>query len=186
MNPFKVHSIESAPEAAKESLKQSQEAFGMLPNLHAVMAESPAVLEAYKTLHGLFSTQTSFNTEEQTVIWQTINVSNECHYCIPAHTAIAHMSGVDAGITEALRNETPLADAKLQALRDTTLAIINNRGNLSAAELENFTSAGYSNKHLLEIVLGYSQKIMSNYTNHFAKTPVDEPFQKFAWSRQTA
>ncbi|MFP3373390.1 carboxymuconolactone decarboxylase family protein, partial [Pseudomonas sp. SIMBA_068] len=25
-----------------------------------------------------------------------------------------------------------------------------------------------------------SQKVMSNYTNHIANTPVDEPFKKFA------
>jgi hypothetical protein len=34
---------------------------------------------------------------------------------------------------------------------------------------------------VLEVVLGYSQKIMSNYTNHLAQTPVDQVFEKFAW-----
>jgi len=26
---------------------------------------------------------------------------------------------------------------------------------------------------------------MSNYINHIAQTPVDEPFKKFAWSKKT-
>ena len=47
MNPFKVHTIESAPEESKPMLEASVKAFGMKPNLHAVMAESPALLEAY-------------------------------------------------------------------------------------------------------------------------------------------
>jgi len=183
MSSFKVHSIESAPEASKASLQQSQEAFGMIPNLHAVMAESPAVLEAYKGLHGAFSGNTSLNNDEQTVVWQTINVENECHYCVPAHTAIANMSGVDENITNALRNQERLADEKLQVLRETTQAIVKNRGHLSQAERNAFEAAGYSNKQLLEVVLGYSQKIMSNYINHLAETPVDEPFQKFAWKK---
>jgi alkylhydroperoxidase family enzyme len=103
MSKLAVHTIESAPKGSKESLKGSVKSFGMLPNLHGVLAESPNLLEAYKTLHKLFSTA-SFNNDEQTVIWQTINVYNKCHYCVPAHTAIAHMSNVDAAITEALRN----------------------------------------------------------------------------------
>jgi len=80
MSTLKIHTIESAPEGSKASLEQSVKGFGMLPNLHGVLAGSPQTLEAYKTLHKLFS-ETSFNTDELTVIWQTINVENGCHYC---------------------------------------------------------------------------------------------------------
>jgi hypothetical protein len=31
------------------------------------------------------------------------------------------------------------------------------------------------------VVLVVSQKVMSNYINHIAETPVDKPFQKFLW-----
>ena len=118
-----------------------------------------------------------------TVIWQTINVENECHYCVPAHTGIAHSMKVDAGITEALRNETPLADAKLEALRNMTLAIVRDRGVVSEEKMQAFFDAGYAPRHYLDILVGYAQKIMSNYTNHAAQTEVDPPFQKFAWSK---
>ena len=63
MSTFKIHSIETAPEGSKESLKGSVEAFGMLPNLHGVLSESPKALEAYKALHQLFQA-TSFDNEE--------------------------------------------------------------------------------------------------------------------------
>ena len=168
MNQFKVHTIESAPEQSKPMLEASVKGFGMLPNLHGVMAESPAMLEAYKTIHDTFSTKTSFNAEELTVVWQTINVENKCHYCVPAHTGIAHSMKVDAGITEALRNETPLADAKLEALRTMTLAVIRDKGYVSESQMKAFFEAGYSNAQYLDILVGYSQKIMSNYTNHVA------------------
>ena len=180
MSKFQVHTIESAPEKSKTLLEGSVKSMGMLPNLHGVLAESPAVLKAYKNLHQLFSTETDFNAEELTVIWQTINVENECHYCVPAHTAIAHMMKIDAAITDALRNKTKLPTEKLQALHDTTLRIVKSGGHLSQAEREAFYSAGYGNRHLLEILLGYSQKIISNYANHLAETPTDAPFQKFA------
>ena len=184
MDNFKIHTIESAPEKSKDQLESSQKAFGMIPNLHAVMAESPAVLEAYKTLHRLFSEETAFNAEELTVIWQTINVENECHYCVPAHTGIAHAMKVNTAITNGLRNETPLEDSKLEVLRLTTLKIVRNRGVLSDNELTEFYNAGYTKQHVLEVFLGYSQKILSNYTNHVADTPIDKVFEKFAWEKE--
>ncbi|MEO9481412.1 MAG: carboxymuconolactone decarboxylase family protein [Maribacter dokdonensis] len=182
MTTLKVHNIESAPEGSKPLLENSQKSFGMIPGLHGVLAASPKILEAYQTLHQLF-TETSFNEEELTVVWQTINVEHACHYCVPAHTAIANMMKVDDAITEALRNETPLADAKLEALRTMTLTIVRNRGNVTQEDLDAFYAAGYGEQQVLEIILGLSQKVISNYTNHIAHTPVDEPFKKFEWSK---
>jgi alkylhydroperoxidase family enzyme len=70
-----------------------------------------------------------------TVVWQSINVEHACHYCVPAHTGIAAMMKVDEAITEALRNETPLVNPKLEALRTMTLSIVRNRGHVAEEEL---------------------------------------------------
>ena len=182
MTTLKVHNIESAPTEAKPLLENSQKAYGMIPGLHGVLAASPQLLKAYQDLHQLF-TETSFNNDELTVVWQTINVEHACHYCVPAHTGIAKMMKVDDAIINALRDETPLADAKLEALRTLTLSLTRNRGNVSQADLEAFYAAGYGEQQVLEIILGLSQKVISNYTNHIANTPVDEAFQKFAWKK---
>ena len=182
MTTLKVHNIETAPEGSKALLEQSLKANGMIPGLHGVLAGAPGILEAYQTIHKLF-TETSFNKEELTVVWQTINVEHECHYCVPAHTAIANMMKVDQSITESLRNETPLEDAKLEALRTLTLAITRNRGHVSQEELTAFYAVGYGEQQVLEIILGLSQKVISNYTNHIANTAVDAPFQPFAWEK---
>jgi alkylhydroperoxidase family enzyme len=178
MNNLKVHTLESAPEGSQPLLQNSIKAFGSLPSLHGVMAESPVVLEAYQMLHKWF-TESSFDADELTVVWQSINVEHECHYCVPAHAAIAKMMKVDDALTAALRNRQPMPNAKLQALHDTTLLIVRNRGQISEADVAAFYAAGYSPKHLLEIVLGLSQKIMSNYINHLADTPLDERFAAF-------
>lgn len=182
MTTLKIHSIETAPEASKTMLEKSLKSNGMIPGLHGVLAEAPGLLEAYQTLHKLF-TESSFNKEELTVVWQTINVEHECHYCVPAHTAIANMMKVDAGISEALRNGTHLPTEKLQALHDFTLKMVRNRGHVTQEDLDTFYKAGYGERQVLEVILGLSQKVISNYTNHIANTPVDTPFQKFAWSK---
>jgi alkylhydroperoxidase family enzyme len=178
MSDFTLYTLETAPQAAKPLLEKSVKAFGMLPNLHAVMAQSPQLLDAYQQVHELFQ-QTSFNADELTVVWQSINIEHDCHYCVPAHTGIAHSMKVDQSIIDALRNKTELADEKLEVLRDTTLAMVRQRGVLSAEDVSKFYAAGYDKQQLLEIVLGLSQKIMSNFTNHLADTPVDAPFKQF-------
>ena len=182
MSILKVHTIESAPAESKALLENSQKAYGMIPGLHGVLAGAPGLLEAYQTLHQLF-VDSSFNNEELTVVWQSINVEHECHYCVPAHTGIAAMMKVDENITEALRNRTPLENPKLEALREMTLSMVRNRGNVNDSEIEAFYAAGYGERQVLEIILGISQKIISNYTNHIAQTPIDPTFKKFTWKK---
>ncbi|AAZ19242.1 conserved hypothetical protein [Psychrobacter arcticus 273-4] len=182
MTEFTLYDKTTAPEASQASLDNSIKAFGSIPNLHATMSEAPGLLEGYQRLHQLFL-DSSFDAEETTVVWQTINVEHECHYCVPAHTGIAKSMNVDDSITDALRNETSLPTAKLEALRTFTLAVVRNRGNVDDESVQDFLDAGFSKRQILEVVLGTAQKIMSNYTNHLAKTPIDKPFEKFAWQK---
>ncbi|GHE77623.1 carboxymuconolactone decarboxylase family protein [Thalassotalea profundi] len=183
MSQFKFHTIETAPEGSKEILKGAEKQIGVIPGLYAVMAESPQILQAYTHLHQMF-TATSFNAEELTVVWQTINVEHECHYCVPAHTGIAHSMKVDPTLTEALRSQSAMPTAKLQALHDFTLAMVRERGNVSQDQMQAFFDAGYSQQQVLEIILGLSQKVISNYVNHVADTPVDSIFEAFSWTKK--
>ena len=185
MTEFTHYDEETAPEGSKPLLAKSKAGFGRVPGLHAVMAEAPGLLEAYQLTHKLFM-ESSFNKDELTVVWQAINVENNCHYCVPAHTGIAKSMDVDDAITNALRDETPLPSDRLEALRTFTLAMVRERGELDDATVQKFLDAGFTKQNILEVILGYSQKIMSNYTNHLAKTPVDSAFKKFEWSREAA
>ena len=172
MNTFNIHTLETAPKESKPLLEKSKNAFGRIPGLHAVLAESPELFNAYQSLHELFSSS-SLN-----------NVEHECHYCVPAHTGIANMINIDPEITEALRNETPLPNEKLEALRNITLSLVRKRGNVTKDEIDVFFNAGYEQRQLLDIILGISQKVISNYVNHIAETPVDNVFEKYAWKKQ--
>lgn len=178
MSAFTVHDKTTAPDNSKPLLDDSVEAFGMIPNLHGVMAVAPTALKSYQLLHEQFL-NTSFSADEKTVIWQTINVEHNCHYCVPAHSAIAKSMKVADSLNEALRNGDPLPTEKLQTLKDTTLAIVRNRGVVDDKVLEAFYAQGYGHQQLLEIIVGVAQKVMSNYTNHFADTPVDDAFKSF-------
>lgn len=182
MTEFTFHTVETAPENSKALLAASKKAFGTIPGLHAVMAEAPGLLEAYQTIHELF-VNSSFDKDEVTVVWQTINVEHNCTYCVPAHTAIAKSMNVSDDISEALRTESPLPTAKLEALRTFTLSVVRNRGNVDEREVQAFLDAGYTKRQILEVILGLSQKIMSNYTNHLANTPTEARFAQFSWKK---
>ncbi|AKH21733.1 carboxymuconolactone decarboxylase family protein [Sedimenticola thiotaurini] len=180
MRNFTIHNVDSAPAESQPMLEDALKTTGMIANLHGVMAEAPGLLEGYRHLHQLFM-DSSFDKDELTVVWQTINVEHECHYCVPAHTAIANRMKVDPALTEALRTGGAMPTAKLQVLHDTTLAMVRSRGRLTDDELSVFYAAGYNKRQLLEIILGLSQKVISNYVNRIARTPVDEVFNEFAW-----
>jgi uncharacterized peroxidase-related enzyme len=179
MTDFKLHDIDSAPEDSKSLLANSKKAFGMIPNLHAVFAEAPGILAAYQQSHQLFA-DSSFDKNELTVVWQTINVYHNCHYCVPAHTAIAKQMGADDDITKQIKAGDDLSDDKLQALRVFTLVMLDKRGQVTKSDLKAFFDAGYHNRQVLEVILGIAQKTMSNYANAVAQTPIDEPFKKFS------
>jgi hypothetical protein len=75
MTTLKVHTIESAPEASKSLLGNSQKHTEWFLDF-TEFSRISGLLNAYQTLHELF-VASSFNEEELTVVWQTINVEHE-------------------------------------------------------------------------------------------------------------
>ncbi|BCD95850.1 carboxymuconolactone decarboxylase family protein [Marinagarivorans cellulosilyticus] len=181
MTSFTTHTIESAPEASKQYLQDAKNAYSFVPNLLGTMAESPALLEGYMSLAGIFD-KTNLSETERQIILMTNNRLNGCIYCMAAHTSISQMAGVKADVIEALRNNTPIADAKLEALRTFAAVINESRGWPTEAQVNAFLDAGYTQQNVLEVILGTSLKVMSNYTNHVAETTVDAAFAPNAWS----
>ena len=53
INGFTLHDTTTAPAASTGILEGVQKFWGVVPNLHGVLAESPAALEAYATLWGI-------------------------------------------------------------------------------------------------------------------------------------
>lgn len=179
---FTIHTVETAPDDSKESLAHARETFGFIPNLEGIFAEAPALLQGSMTLWDLFET-TSFSSIEQQVIYLTANYENSCNYCMAAHSGLAKTVGMSQENIEALRNGTPMPDAKLQALRQFTQQMVQTRGWIEDSEIEAFMAAGYNKQQVLEVILGIAIKVMHNYTNHIAKTPLDRQFKPNVWSK---
>ena len=180
MPDFTVHTIDTAPQQSVPLLQGAQKAFGFVPNLIAVLAESPAVVEAYLTLTQIFDKSSLTATERQVAIL-AISRYNECDYCMAAHSVVASMQDVPADVIQAIRNDKPIADAKLEALRTFAATVIEKRGWLSDDDVTAFRFAGYNQAQVLEVVLAASLKKLSNYANHVAETPLDDAFASREW-----
>ncbi|MDP6390590.1 MAG: carboxymuconolactone decarboxylase family protein [Alphaproteobacteria bacterium] len=185
MSIFPIHTVESAPEAARPILEGVQQKFGFVPNLMGAFAEAPATLEAYLTLSEQFDKSSLTATERQAVILAA-SVENECHYCVAAHTVVASMQQVPNDVVAALREGHAIPDARLEALRQFTVTLVENRGWATEEKIQAFLAAGFNRSQVLEVVLGVTFKTLSNYTNHLVDTPVDTAFAPHAWQSAKA
>lgn len=184
MSSFPVLTPTTAPVASRPALERLTKAYGFVPNLAGVLAAAPAALEAYLTIAGIFE-KTSLSPTERQVVLLAASVENTCQYCVAAHSTIAAAERVGETIIAALREQRPLGNQKLEALRQLTVAIVATRGRPSPAIVAAFLGAGYTPPQLLEVLVGVAQKTLSNYVNHIAETPIDPAFAPNTW-RQAA
>jgi len=182
MSTFKLHTLATAPIGALPILEAANKGLGFIPNLYAHLAEAPVALEAYKQLGALLE-KSSLTPEEQQVVLITVSIENRCEYCVAAHSFIArNMVKVDGARIDALRGQSCLQDAKLNALVAFTRAVVRERGwVVGGQELIDFFAAGYTQQNALEVLLGVTMKTLSNYTNHLTDTPLDAAFASEAW-----
>lgn len=180
MANFTTHSLDTVAEAGRETLDKVNNSYGFVPNLLGTMIESPETAKGYLALGELFA-QTSFDEVERQVIYLTVSRVNNCEYCVAAHSAVSHMHKLPADVIEAIRNDEPIADHKLEALRRFVVALIEHRGWVPEEALGEFFAAGYGERQVFEAILGPSMKTISNYVNHLASTELDVPFAAHAW-----
>jgi uncharacterized peroxidase-related enzyme len=178
INGFTLHDTTTAPAASTGILEGVQKFWGVVPNLHGVLAESPAALEAYATLWGI-AEKTGFTLQERNIAYISIIYENECTYCMAGHTNLSRMANVEPEVISAVREGRPIADPKLEALRQFAAKVTRNRGVVSDADVSAFKAAGYDNRAMLDVLVLAATKLISNYANHFAQTPLD-PFMKGA------
>ena len=92
MSELPIHTVESAPEAARPLLESARGKFGFLPNLLGKLANAPAALEAYLAVAAAFD-KSSLRPLERQVVLLTASDVNRCPYCVSVHSLMASRSG---------------------------------------------------------------------------------------------
>lgn len=179
MDPYTVHTPENSTGRRKAALERTQEAFGAIPNLLGLLAESPPVLEAYMDLVARLR-QTTLTPEEQQIMFLVVSRENSCSYCIAAHTGGAKGANVSDDVIEAVRNKKPVKDARLAALVRFTEQALNERGHVEPEALDEFINAGYTKANVLDVLLAIAAKVITTYADPIVDTEIDESFKPFA------
>src|SRR5215470_10645065 len=181
MTRFIAHTAETAPAASRPLLEGIARSFGFVPNLFGVFAESPAALRGGLAIYEAFSTS-SLSPAEQQLIMLAVSESNDCEYCVAAHSTLAkRLAKVDPALVSATRRRETLADAKLDALVTFTRKIVEQRGMLAETDVAAFLDAGYTRAQVIEVMLGVGMKTFNNYVDHIAHTPLNDQFKAEAW-----
>lgn len=179
---FKKHSSESAPAACREMLAALEREGKGVPNLVGVLAESPAALHSYVSLHQINAARSSLTAVQQHVVFLTASFENECAYCMAGHSAAAKADGVDARIVNALRDGNHLPDDSLETLRGFTAELVIGRGFVAQHSLQRMLGAGYTRANVLDVIVAVASKTISNYVCQLVGIPLDDAALSHAWT----
>lgn len=176
---FVDHTLDTAPAAARRPLKATVDKLGYLPAPMARLAASPQLLDGFLKLSAMFES-TSLEPVAREVVIMTVAVRNGCHVCVAMHTAMLGGIGADAELVAALREQRPLPDAKLEALRAFTIEVMAAAGGVDDVVLKEFLEHGYTTQQALEVVLGIGAYTLSTFANRMTKAPLDYQLAAFA------
>ncbi len=181
MSRFTIHDARSAPtRGARAALREVQRQRGHVPQLHGVLAQSESALRGYMELGALLSKASLTALERQVVMLQA-NHFRQAPYCMAGHTAIAEALGMPLDWIHALRNGMPVPDPRTEALRQFTLALLQERGEVSEAQWAHFIAAGYGREQALEVILALALKTLSNFASRMAALTPDSGMSPMAW-----
>ncbi|WP_434513915.1 carboxymuconolactone decarboxylase family protein [Dechloromonas sp. ARDL1] len=146
---------------------------GMLPNLLATLANSESGLNAYLSLSEALAGG-RLTAAQREVIALAIGQANKCQYCLSAHTLISKGAGLSEPAIQAARagrGESALDSA----LAGLAVKLVNQRGQLSDADVAGARSAGVDDGLIVEVIAHVALNTLTNYTNHVAATDIDFP-----------
>ncbi len=178
---FPIHTQATADAQSQEALAFNMKTVNFIPNLSGVMAEAPALAHSYYQLQQNLQNFGSLTPPENNIVQMSIAMENTCQYCVAGHTMAGRVwfKSPEAQL-EAIRNKANLPKAKFNALRNFAVSVYTSHGRVSDKELQAFFAAGYTRKQALDVVANIAAKVMTNYTNQLARTPMDAQFAPLA------
>ncbi len=170
-----VHTVDNAPEASRDALKQLEAKYGKVLNIHGGMAHSPAVLHSYVALQDVIREHALLDPRTREAIALAVGNQDECTYCQSAHTGGGKAAGLSDDEMIAIRRGEadfdPTLDALLHLARDYTA----NVGSTSDDAWQAALDAGWSVEQLTELSTHVTLNLFTNYFNHHVHTELDVP-----------
>jgi uncharacterized peroxidase-related enzyme len=144
---------------------------GFVPNLYATFAHSRTALGAYLALQG---TRSTISGRAREVVNLVVSQANACEYCLAAHTALGQGAGVSAADLGAAQIGTS-SDARTQAALRFVLKLVDQRGAVTATDVQAVRGAGFDEAEVVELIAHTALNLFTNYLNIALDVPVDFP-----------
>ena len=168
-----IQDVAGATGSNKDIFAALQKGLGMVPNMTRVMANSPAVLQAFAQFNGaLGGAKLPAQIREQIALLTA--ESNACTYCLSAHTAIGKMIGLTQDQMDGARHEES-ADPKTLAALHFAKSVLETRGGVDESDLRAVRAAGFGDAEIAEIVATVALNVFTNYFNRAFDVDVDFP-----------
>ncbi|MCC8404857.1 carboxymuconolactone decarboxylase family protein [Paraburkholderia sp. MMS20-SJTN17] len=184
MSSYPVHTIESAPAQSQPVLRKLQQAFGLIPNIAATMADSPVLINGFIGLFERVHASSLTEPQIQTLLL-TNAVTNASEWAVAFHTALGLQASLRRADVEAIRHGGLPDDARLAALSTLARTLIEKRGRLADEDRQRFVAAGFSAQQLLEVIAVAAASTITNYTGSVTQPPLETQFGEFAWQAPT-
>jgi AhpD family alkylhydroperoxidase len=165
---FAQHTLESAPAASRPLMENTVQHFGHLSDSVARLAGSPEMLGGFLQANALFESSTLDPLGREVVV-MTVATRNGCRLCVAMHTGRLRTMNAGPDVIAALRAGEPLADPRLEVLRQFTLRVLATTGAVPDDEVNDFLAAGYTTRNALEVVLGIGTYTMSTLANRLVR-----------------
>ena len=150
MSRVTLHTLHSAPEAARPFLENALKNSGYIPNLLGILANAPAALETYVTVSGL-NAKADLSLAEREVVQLIAATTHGCDFCVAGHTAVAlNKAKLPPEVVSALREKATVPVEKLETLAAFAREVIATRGKVSDQTFNQFKAAGYTELHGIE------------------------------------
>lgn len=146
---------------------------GVVPNMMQTMAQSPAVLSGYLALSGALG-KGVLKPALREKIALAVAQTNDCNYCLAAHTAI----GAGLNITESdniAARQGHSTDPKDAAILTFAQAVSNARGAVSEADWNAVRGAGISDAEAAQTIAEVALNVLTNYFNNATEPVLDFP-----------
>jgi alkylhydroperoxidase family enzyme len=177
MNRIPSHSVADAPEASRDLLQEMTQfsPTGRPLNMHAQMAHSPAVLEAYVSLRRAAAHQGTLDQRVRAALMLTSAAAAGNDYAVAVLSALALRSGWRQAEVDALRAGTATGDAGIDALAGLVRAAAAGQGRVSDAAWAGAVAAGWTGEQLAEAFASLGVAIFTAYFLNYAATEPDLP-----------
>ena len=184
MSIFDLQTIDRAPEGSRAPLERLQRAFGMVPNVAGIIANSPVLANIFVPLFAGVHAGTFTEAEIQTLLL-TNAVTNSCAWAVAFHSFLALKAGLDPADVEAIRERRAPREPRSAALSAYGRHLIEKRGHVGDAAIGAFVSAGFKPDQALEVLAVSAASTITNYALNIAEPPLEPMFQDHVWRPET-